>query len=393
MASREGYEGREQSLVKHFILETYLERFAHIIGSKWTTLSYIDCFCGPWESQRADYSDTSFAIAVRELQRATQHYAARGRRLDIRCLFLEANAGRYAELDAYARRQQDVPITTLNRRLTEAVPDIEQFLSAGGRDAFPFVFIDPTGWDGFPMDVIGPLLRHKPSEVLVNFMTEHIRRWVNPTEDRVGLIDSFTRLFGSPAVFDEVSKLADPQDREDSLFLAYARQLKTHAGFEYVCPAVVLHPVNERTYFHLIYATRSLRGVEVFKQAERKAFDEQEEVRKAAAAEADRRRTGMGDLFADAVAPASRRAVALRERYLAAARAEVEQLLTSQRRVPFDLAWATAVQHPLVWDSDVKEWVREWREANSGTLEIEGLKPGCKVPQVRKNHVLVWREA
>jgi len=34
MATNEDYAGREQSLVKHYILRNYLERFAHIIGSK-----------------------------------------------------------------------------------------------------------------------------------------------------------------------------------------------------------------------------------------------------------------------------------------------------------------------------------------------------------------------
>jgi hypothetical protein len=42
MSKEEHYEGREQTLIKHFILRHYLERFAHIIGSRWSTLSYID---------------------------------------------------------------------------------------------------------------------------------------------------------------------------------------------------------------------------------------------------------------------------------------------------------------------------------------------------------------
>ena len=36
------YAGREQTLVKHFILQKYLERFAHIVGSKWDVLTYVD---------------------------------------------------------------------------------------------------------------------------------------------------------------------------------------------------------------------------------------------------------------------------------------------------------------------------------------------------------------
>ena len=72
MATNEDYAGREQSQVKHYILQHYLERFAHIIGSKWTTITYVDCFSGPWESQTKDHSDTSFAIALQELRKAVR---------------------------------------------------------------------------------------------------------------------------------------------------------------------------------------------------------------------------------------------------------------------------------------------------------------------------------
>jgi three-Cys-motif partner protein len=52
MSRNENYDGREQSLVKHFILEKYLQRFAHIIGSWANTITYIDCFSGPWKPKR-----------------------------------------------------------------------------------------------------------------------------------------------------------------------------------------------------------------------------------------------------------------------------------------------------------------------------------------------------
>jgi hypothetical protein len=43
------YSGREQTFVKHFILQNYLERFAITVGSRWNTLTYVDCFSGPWK--------------------------------------------------------------------------------------------------------------------------------------------------------------------------------------------------------------------------------------------------------------------------------------------------------------------------------------------------------
>jgi len=66
----QNYLGREQTLVKHIILQRYLLRLAVIVGTWADSITYIDCFSGPWESKTTDYSDTSFGIAVQELKKA-----------------------------------------------------------------------------------------------------------------------------------------------------------------------------------------------------------------------------------------------------------------------------------------------------------------------------------
>ena len=83
------YIGREQTLVKHFILRSYLSRFAPIVLKNWNSISYVDCFSGPWNAHNNDLSDTSFAIALDELRKARDHYKSRGREVEIRCFFLE----------------------------------------------------------------------------------------------------------------------------------------------------------------------------------------------------------------------------------------------------------------------------------------------------------------
>src|SRR6185437_10182394 len=64
-------------------------------------------------------------------------------------------------------------IATFEGRFEDAVGDILQFI----RHAFALVFIDPTGWTGYPYHTIAPVLRHRPSEVLINFMYDHINRF------------------------------------------------------------------------------------------------------------------------------------------------------------------------------------------------------------------------
>jgi hypothetical protein len=60
--------------------------------------------------------------------------------------------------------------------------------------------------------------------------------------------------------------------REDAMVFGYADRISVSGGFPYTAVTVVLHPTKNETHFHLVYATRLLKGVEVFKDAERRAL-------------------------------------------------------------------------------------------------------------------------
>ena len=199
------YAGREQTLVKHFILQKYLERFAHIVGSKWDVLTYVDCFSGPWNVRSDKLDDSSFAVALNELRRARDTHRTRGRPIRLRCFFLEKDSVAYARLHEFADGITDATFVTRNATLEESIQAIVNFVSEGGSQSFPFIFIDPTGWTGFAMDTIQPLLRFDPGEVLINFMTGHIRRFLDSPEEQT--LESFRRLFGSDAIHQKVQGL------------------------------------------------------------------------------------------------------------------------------------------------------------------------------------------
>jgi hypothetical protein len=150
-----------------------------------------------------------------------------------------------------------------------------------------------------------------------------------------------------------------------------------------------LHPVGDRTYFHLIYATRSPKGVETFKGVEKAAFHFQQRVRVEAEERAQVRRSGQLSLFGGEEQPPSHRAILLRERYTAEARQAVETMIMSQPQTPNEVAWDAAMRLPLVWESDLKEWITALKDR--GRITIDGLKPRAKVPQRDQGHVLVRR--
>jgi three-Cys-motif partner protein len=380
------YIGREQTLVKHLILRRYIERFAHIIGRNWDSITYVDCFSGPWNSRSPELADSSFAIAIRELRKArTALFQKRGKTLDLRCLFLEKDPAAYAELRGFTEPIQDLEIEARNATLESSVDGILGFIRRRP-GTFPFIFIDPTGWTGFALDVITRLLRLKPGEVLINFMTGHNRRFID-SPDKVTR-QSFERLFGS-ADFKKVLQGLSGQDRDDAAVFQYMKTVQSAGNFQYASMAMVLHPKIDRSHFHLIYLTRDPRGVEVFKDAERKAMPEMESVRAAARQRKREEQSRQTEMFRDAEGGESRYYKELRNRYLAQNRRRLMDELEARGRIPYDEAWASALCGPLVWEADLKSWIQEWR--GEGKLDIEGMQPRQRVPKRKSANVLVWR--
>lgn len=384
MSNDDLYIGREQTLVKHIILKHYLERFAIIVGSHWDTLTYVDFFSGPWNVQSNDFKDSSFAIAIEQLCKARDvHKKRTGKTLKLRCFFLEKTPSAYTKLKQFADKINDVIIETKNKELENAIQDILNFVQDGGPKSFPFIFIDPTGWSGFALETITPLLKLNPGEVLITFMTEHIRRFIEWQQEQNQ--ESFIKLFGSSQFKDKLKGL-DEKDREDATVAAYSECVKRVGAFGYTSSAIVLHPKKNRTHFHLIYATRDRKGVEVFKEAEKKAMSEMEKARDEAQKREREERTGQTEfrLFSGTVTQEpSEHFRSLRERHMSRARAAVLALLRTKKQLPYDEAWASAMTFPLTWESDLKDWIRDWELV--GQLEIIGMKERQRVPQLGQN--------
>lgn len=370
------YEGREQSLIKHLILQRYLERFAFIIGSWKESITYIDCFSGPWKSKSESYDDTSFAIVIKQLRAARTALALKGKAPRLRALFIERDRGAYAQLQKYAQGINDVEIATLNADLEDSIDKITGFIHQDAQ-TFPFIFIDPKGWSGFSLDVIRPLLQMSPCEVLINFMTQHIVRFINNEASQ----ESFERLFGSKDFRDRLAG-TDKEDRVDAAVFEYRNAVSSAGDFEFPGIAAILNPIKSRSHFHLIYLTRSSKGLEVFKGAEKKSMEDMESAR--ANAEQKRREslTGQMELFGAENAPESDYFQSLRDRYRGLAAETLTDMLDRNVNLPFDDAWKLWLRFPMTWESDLKAWIAREK------ITITGIEAGKRVPMRGKNHLL-----
>lgn len=365
--ANELYEGREQTRVKHEILRRYLEQFAQIVGFNWPSITYVDGFSGPWQHRSDDFHDTSFAIALNELRRARVTHA----NLILRCVFVEKNKVAYQTLRQYCQGiDDDVEIQTFNSEFEKVIPEVIEFIRRG-RDTFPFVLIDPTGYSGFSMSVIEPLLQLKPGEVLINFMLEFIRRSI----EQVELRECYRRLFGTDDYFHELKGLSGI-DRDDAISEKYCEALAKRGRYAFVQRATVLHPDKDRLNFQLVYATRHPKGVTVFKRAERDAMRSQE-VQRANLDQKKRALGGQKSLFEPSEMPDSNFYTSLRIRYLRQARQQVVERLKRSTTTSYDHMWRIALSFPMVWEADLRGWLKQWRDR--GNIEWLGLSSSERV--------------
>lgn len=377
------YEGREQTFIKHFVLEHYLQKLAYKLGWSGGTLNYVDCFAGPWKHASEELEDTSPFIAIGELCKARDNLRQMGRPpLNIRCLFIEKDRNAWSLLNEKLREVRDVEIQALNGEFEDHVDTILDFV---GRN-FTFFFIDPTGWAGYPLDVITPLLQHEPCEILINFMTQFIGRFVD--EDGADYTEGFHRLFGTEGYRDQWSKL-EGLDREDKIIQTYGERVKVAGRFKYVAHTIVLDPLSDRSHFHLIYATRHIDGLRVFRNdAERPATKEQTESRWQARQRQEYQKTGQLGLFSASVGQSY--SDELLQRYQQRAHNRLMTIFREHRRVGFDRLEEEALLFPLMNTQSLKDWLVALEKR--GLVRFEGLEPRGRVPQPGKGHYVTLVE-
>src|SRR5579863_438156 len=92
------YQDREQTEAKHFLLKSYLQALAFKI-LRFSDLTYVDGFSGPWKTQTENFADSSFMIAISALQDAQKTiFEQTNKRRKVRCFFSENNPEAFAKL-------------------------------------------------------------------------------------------------------------------------------------------------------------------------------------------------------------------------------------------------------------------------------------------------------
>jgi three-Cys-motif partner protein len=275
------YDGREQALVKHRLLEDYLEKLFLILGMGSKNgggsieLCYVDCFAGPWGDPTEDMQSTSIAISLKTLDNCRQKLASMGVYVRIRALYVEAKASSFRRLQAYL--SSGTPRSIKSHCMQgDFVALRDQILEWVGPDAFTFFFIDPMGYTPIAVPIMAPLVRRPKSEFLINLMYEHANRAMSIE----GMRPTMTTVVGEDL---DVEGLA-PQDREHAFVHAYRKNLKLCVPASKSRPARAAHarvmnPERDRTKYHMVYLTSHPKGVVEFMEISEKADKLQSKVR------------------------------------------------------------------------------------------------------------------
>jgi three-Cys-motif partner protein len=264
------YSGREQTKAKHYILKNYLQALAFKVLN-FSDITYVDGFSGPWECKTEDFNDSSFMIAIGVLRDAQAKYHERAGvpRRRIRCFLSENNAEAFGQLQEavvpHHNPAEGFEIQTYGGKFEDAVDEIQRFIGA----SFPLIFLDPTGWTGYPFDKIKPLFARPKVEVLINFMYDFVNRFAS--SDGPEIIASLDPILGGTGWRDRLDQTLPRGLAVEKLF---RETLKSAGHFDFVVSTKIDKATMERPHFFITYGTKSPDGLKTFRQIEYKALRE-----------------------------------------------------------------------------------------------------------------------
>ena len=236
---------RAQTQLKHAILENYLAAFAGKTGSKSLggNVGYLDGYAGPG-------SDTSKVTGV--VQDGSPKIAIRvARGLQavnppkvLHCVFVEASASNFAELEALVASAPDVDALAMKGEISAHV--------AAAMDQFKnmplLVLLDPYGVGLDQKNCLATILQRssdQPTELIMNFSLQAVRRagpYVKkPTSfaPRKKMLKTMNEWLGGDW-WQPIMSATDPKDKNavdaaaNRIAEEYARRLATAAGCDVV---------------------------------------------------------------------------------------------------------------------------------------------------------------
>jgi three-Cys-motif partner protein len=233
-------------------------------------------------------------IAIEVLKGAQKRILAdTGRLRRIRCFFSESDQQTYHQLEKAVAPHHDpsqaFEIQTHFGRFEDAVPKIKSAIGA----AFPLIFIDPTGWTGYPFEKIRTIFDPPKCEVLINFMYDFVNRFVASQDETI--IATLNPILGGPGWRSRLDPSLPLGPAVEQLF---RETLKKEGRFDYVISTKIDKSTSDRPHFFLAYGTKSSEGLKAFRETEYSALRAYAKTRANAKEKKLESRSNITDMFA-----------------------------------------------------------------------------------------------
>ncbi|SMB96429.1 three-Cys-motif partner protein [Thermanaeromonas toyohensis ToBE] len=253
----------EHSKAKHTVLREYLKAWFPILGQKFKRIVYIDGFAGPGLYSTGEEGSPLIALRI-----VSEHVLRHKFRAEIRMLFIESDTERATFLQKLCEerfpssslKSSGIHYSVIPSSFEEVMETVLSELEKQQQTLAPsFVFVDPFGLSGVPLQLIAKILRYPSCEVLFNFMYDAVNRWCETHENKT------TLLFGTDE-WKKVLSLTCPQERKQFLTNLYVSQLQKATGHRYV-RSFEIKDKNNRTKYFLIFSTNRIEGLKEMKNA------------------------------------------------------------------------------------------------------------------------------
>jgi len=244
---------------KHAILRKYLNAWLPIISRFNERIIYVDGFAGPGEYSGGQ--DGSPIIAIKAILDHKFKINAK-----IKMLFIEKEEDRCNFLKEKINKIKipaNLNIEIICDEFRNVIEPILKGIEENKKVLAPsFVFIDPFGFSGIPLDLIKRVMQNPSCEVLINFMYEDISRFLSLEGNETHLTETFGTDEWKGAPND------NPHKRLEFLHGLYKRQLESSGGvnIKFVRSFKMKNKFNKADYF-LFFGTNRIEGLEKMKEA------------------------------------------------------------------------------------------------------------------------------
>lgn len=255
---------KQQTEIKHQILEEYLKRFATILHrgnlardrgktpNLKTVLHFVDGFAGRGIYEGGEKGSPIIAMSV-----ADAIAAGNDGRAILKTHAIEFDPKNYAslvaEVDKAKASHPRAAVEVLQGAFNQHIGSV---MAGIGEYEFAFVFIDPFGYDeGIDMATVVELITRDRTEVFITFMSSFISRFL---DDHTGTKDPvMNSIFGGEGW----QAFRHKKGMQEELAIMYALEVQRRAAAQgvrvYVSITPVEFPDRDQNIYHLIHLSQN----------------------------------------------------------------------------------------------------------------------------------------